>query len=328
MNSGPPKTVEALVAVLVPPACREEVLGDLHERYRCTRQYGLDAASTVPVVILSRIHRTADSQALLIQAFAFYVSFLFAAWLNGAALLRDEWGLVRLAAPAAVAMVGVLLADAYASPRSRPSPKLSLGPVLGAGLALLSQGLLWLFIPDSALPRWTLFFGCGTGLLLSAGVRILFLATRRNGPQHKDDGMRRLNAKAAITAATVVIVAATIWVAAEKGHGAEPRLTYSQFLASVQSGQVASVIILGTNSGAVTAICRLADGGTVRTVLPADYRDALHALQNKQVNIEIRDSSTEPLRLLINMTPFIILMAFWLFMMQRLRKDPRQRLLG
>jgi hypothetical protein len=88
------------------------------------------------------------------------------------------------------------------------------------------------------------------------------------------------------------------------------------------------VIILGTNSGAVTAICRLADGGTVRTVLPADYRDALHALQDKQVNIEIRDSSTEPLRLLINMTPFIILMAFWLFMMQRLRKDPRQRLLG
>ena len=87
MNSGPPKTVEALVAVLVPPACREEVLGDLHERYRSAAQYSLDAASTVPLVILSRIHRTADSRALLIQAFAFYASFLAAAWIDGGALV-------------------------------------------------------------------------------------------------------------------------------------------------------------------------------------------------------------------------------------------------
>ena len=63
MASGPPKTFEALVAVVIPPACREEVLGDLHERYRSTRRYGLDVASTVPLVILSRIQRTADSQA-------------------------------------------------------------------------------------------------------------------------------------------------------------------------------------------------------------------------------------------------------------------------
>ena len=49
MKPGPPKTFEALVAVLVPPACREEVLGDLHERYGSPRQYGLDAASTVPL---------------------------------------------------------------------------------------------------------------------------------------------------------------------------------------------------------------------------------------------------------------------------------------
>jgi hypothetical protein len=51
-------------------------------------------------------------------------------------------------------------------------------------------------------------------------------------------------------------------------------------------------------------------------------------LQNKQVNIEIRDSSLEPLRLLVNTIPFLVLLGFWFFMMQRLRKDPRQRLLG
>lgn len=323
MNSGPPKTVEALVAVLVPPACREEVLGDLHERYRSTRQYGLDAASTVPVIILSRIHRTADSQALLIQAFAFYVSFLFAAWLNGAALLRDEWGLVRLAAPAAVAMVGVLLADAYASPGSRPSAKLPLGPVLGAGLALLSQGLLWLFSPDLALPRWTLFFGCGTGLLLSSAVHILF--PRPHNDKDKDYNMSLPQFKGVLVGAILVCGAAVLWVADR--DRAEPKLTYSQFVASVESGQVASVTITGSNSGA-RATGLLTDGSTVRTILPADYGDALRVMQEKQVSVEIRDITSDPLRLLINTTPFFVLLAAWFFMMRRLRDGPRQGLMG
>src|SRR5215471_5311467 len=54
MNSGPSKTAEAIVAVFVPPACREEVLGDLHERYSSSGQYGLDAVRTIPLVIISR----------------------------------------------------------------------------------------------------------------------------------------------------------------------------------------------------------------------------------------------------------------------------------
>ena len=45
MNSGLSKTAEAIVAVFVPPACREEVLGDLHERYRSPGQYGVDAVA-------------------------------------------------------------------------------------------------------------------------------------------------------------------------------------------------------------------------------------------------------------------------------------------
>ena len=34
MRLRPSKTAEAIVALFLPPACREEVLGDLHERYR------------------------------------------------------------------------------------------------------------------------------------------------------------------------------------------------------------------------------------------------------------------------------------------------------
>jgi hypothetical protein len=83
MYSGPSKIAEAIVSVLIPPACREEVIGDLHERFKSSSQYAVDALRTVPLVIISRIRRTADPQMLLIQAFALYMSFLGAAWLKG-----------------------------------------------------------------------------------------------------------------------------------------------------------------------------------------------------------------------------------------------------
>ena len=79
-RSGPSRAAEAIVALLLPPVCREEILGDLHERYRGSAQYSLEVVCTVPLVIISRIRRTADPQVLLIQAFALYVSFLGAAW--------------------------------------------------------------------------------------------------------------------------------------------------------------------------------------------------------------------------------------------------------
>jgi hypothetical protein len=174
MDPGPSKGAEALVAIFVPPACREEVLGDLHERYRSPSQYIWDAACTVPLVIMSRIRRTADPQVLLMQVFALYVSFLGAAWFTNRALLREQWGLMRLAIPAAIAMLGPLLEDAYASPGRRSPLKLVRGPVIGVGLALVSQGMLQAGDSDLALPRWMLFYGCAMSLLLSSAVRLLF----------------------------------------------------------------------------------------------------------------------------------------------------------
>ena len=63
-------------------------------------------------MIISRIRRTADPQVLLMQAFAVYLSFMGAAWFQGGAFLREQWGLLRLAIPVAVAMLGLILEDA------------------------------------------------------------------------------------------------------------------------------------------------------------------------------------------------------------------------
>src|SRR5580704_2914287 len=142
MNHCPSKAAEAIVAVLLPPACREEVLGDLHERYRSPRQYGLDALRTIPMVVLSRIRRTADPQVLLLQAFALYASFLGAAWMKG------RGGPLRLAIPAGIALLGMMLEDAYSKPGGRSPLRLVRGPLVGLGLALLSQ------VVFRAVPGW------------------------------------------------------------------------------------------------------------------------------------------------------------------------------
>jgi len=174
MSSGPSKIAEGMVAVFVPPACREEVLGDLHERYIGPRQYAIDTLRTVPLVIISRIRRTADPQVLVMQAFALYVSFLGAAWLQDGAFLSSRWGLLRLAIPTGMAMLGLLLEDAYAKPGLRSALDLARGPFLGLGLALASQGMFRIRNPGLAVPSWIMFYGSALSLLLSSAIRMLF----------------------------------------------------------------------------------------------------------------------------------------------------------
>lgn len=178
MPLGPPRIAEAIVALLIPPACREEVLGDFQERFKSPGQYIADALSAVPLVIISRIRRTADPQLLLIQAFVLYLSFLGAAWFSGwfsdRTLLGERGALIRLAIPVVVAIAGLILDDAYEKPGPRPATSLARGPVLGLLLALLSQEALWMKKSDWALPHWIAIDGCAIALLLSSGIRMLF----------------------------------------------------------------------------------------------------------------------------------------------------------
>lgn len=164
MQAVPPKAAERLMGFLIPPASREEVLGDLHERYRCRRQYIRDVVFTVPLVIASRIRRTVDPLVLLMEAFILYTSFLAAAWYKDRTFLNGQWGLLRLAIPAAIALVVLMLDDAYARPGKPSLLKQIRGPALGVGVALLSQ----------AIPRWIMFCGGGMGLLLVSATRLLF----------------------------------------------------------------------------------------------------------------------------------------------------------
>jgi hypothetical protein len=184
MSASPPKAIQAIVALLIPPACREEVLGDLQERFTSPMHHIRDSLSAVPLVILSRIRRTADAPLLLMHAFVLYLSFYGAAWFRGSALLYEPGGLARLAIPGAVTLLALVLEDAYARPGHRTPFRLVRGPILGLVWTLLSQAAFWAGHSSLTLPLWIVLYGGALGLLLTSALRMLFSpqSTSRQGP--------------------------------------------------------------------------------------------------------------------------------------------------
>jgi cell division protease FtsH len=122
-------------------------------------------------------------------------------------------------------------------------------------------------------------------------------------------------ASIAIICAVMICLTGILWTTGSRRG--MTKLTYSEFLEQVRGEQIASVTIVGSNSGATEATCHSKDGNTVHTVLPSDYRDALVAMQDKLVNIEIQDSSSGPQRAVVNAAPFLLLMGVWIFLVIR-----------
>jgi len=116
----------------------------------------------------------------------------------------------------------------------------------------------------------------------------------------------------------VVVVASVLSSLVRTSPPRLPTVTYSQFLREVAEGSVASATINGGRNASPTVIS-LKDGRTEQTVLPGDYRLALSAMEAKLVNIKIVDSSENWRSILVNASPFLVLLALWVILMQRMQ---------
>ena len=169
MESGPSKIAEKLVYWLLPPACREEILGDMRERNRSTADYLAEATSAVPSVICSRIRRTTDAVLSLMLAVSIYTAFVMCARWRAAEMLSDAFGYARLAIPPAIFLVAIILADAYSDPKKRWALKPLLGPVLGLVFTYAAElNSRW------ALPAPVLAWGGAVSVLLVSTLRLIF----------------------------------------------------------------------------------------------------------------------------------------------------------
>ncbi|HLJ44675.1 MAG TPA: hypothetical protein VKU01_01620 [Bryobacteraceae bacterium] len=201
MEPGPSKVIETIIGLLIPPACREHVLGDLAERYRSGPEYVWDALRAVPLIIASRIRRTAAPSLLLAQACAIYVAFLAAATrFADLSFLTENSGLMRLAIPTAAAVIALVLRDAYALPGPRRKESPAWDALMAVAFAFLLQALLRLVDPEMALPFRIMIAGGGLSLLLVSALRLAFdpvrhtiddMETAGGPPKPSDDISRR-----------------------------------------------------------------------------------------------------------------------------------------
>jgi hypothetical protein len=183
MRAAPPALLEKAISLLIPPAVREEVSGDLYERCTSARHYVRDALRVIPQIILSRVRRTADPQVLLMEAVTLYTSYAAAAWYEAPGSLYESFGLLKLVVPSAIVLLAVMLEDAYASNPGKRSPiKLARGPILGAGFAYLAQTVLSFGHWPVTLPAWVMLYGSAISLLFTITLRIILAREWRTKP--------------------------------------------------------------------------------------------------------------------------------------------------
>jgi hypothetical protein len=165
MRRPPPKILERIATLLIPPASREEVLGDLHERCSSAWGYCKDALIVIPCVIASRIRRIVDPPVLLLQVTVVYLSFLIAAWIaGGLGHTLDEWELWRLTIPTGAILIGMVLTEVYAKPGISSRWQPVRGPLLGAALAFVSR---------VAVPLQILLYGAALSVILASITNLL-----------------------------------------------------------------------------------------------------------------------------------------------------------
>jgi hypothetical protein len=158
MESRPPKIVERLASILIPPACREQVLGDLAECFTSSPRYIRAVLSIVPYLIASRIRRTWNPQLTLLEAFAAFVCYTGAAFLLPVdRSFTTQW--IGLAT--AITVAGLLLADAYRPPDSNQ-------PVTSALVAALTSAVIMVAVNAENSAVWTLG-AVFSALLISLG---------------------------------------------------------------------------------------------------------------------------------------------------------------
>lgn len=175
----PPKYLEKLFRLLLPPASREHVLGDLQERYQSPKSYLIDAFSVLGPVIVSRIRRTTDFQVFLMEACAVYFSFAAAAWCLGEQrFLYGNAGFIRLLMPTTVALAALLLCNAYSDPGRRSFSKPVLQSAGSISLAVFGQTVLFNIQPNFAVPLRVMLYGGIAGFCLASTLRMLFTSAQ------------------------------------------------------------------------------------------------------------------------------------------------------
>jgi cell division protease FtsH len=132
------------------------------------------------------------------------------------------------------------------------------------------------------------------------------------------------NVKTAIFWFVLILVVVLLWAVVRTGQRrADRQLTFTEFVNEVKSGKVKAVTVTNME---VHGTYRDENVG-LHTMIPANYPNIYTLLQENGVNIDIKEgNSGNWVSVLINAIPFILLLAFWIFMMRQMQSGGNKAL--
>ena len=133
------------------------------------------------------------------------------------------------------------------------------------------------------------------------------------------------NVRTAIIWVVIMCMAVILWTVIPRGKGkATQQLTFTEFTKEVEAGKVKSIEV---DANEVTGQFSDDPTATLKTTLPTNYPDIYKTLREKNVNVKIKEASSGNLvSILINIVPFVLLFAFWIFMMRQMQSGGNKAL--
>ena len=133
------------------------------------------------------------------------------------------------------------------------------------------------------------------------------------------------NIKTAIFWVVVICLIVLLYTIVRQGkHPAEEQIAFTDFVDQVKDKKIKDVNIAGNEVHGTYV-----GGGdrALRTLIPTNYPAIYDLLQQNGVKVEIKDTNSNPwFSLLVQASPFILLLAFWIFMMRQMQSGGNKAL--
>src|ERR1017187_1560460 len=144
------------------------------------------------------------------------------------------------------------------------------------------------------------------------------------GNSDRYGGFVNSNVKTLIFWVVLICVAVLLIAVVRTGQGIkEDSISFTQFLAKVKAGEVKEVTIADRDVHGVYQNPNLG----FHTQVPANYPPLYDLLNDKTVNVTMKDTSSGGwVSILLNASPFIVLLAFWIFMMRQMQSGGNKAL--
>ena len=132
------------------------------------------------------------------------------------------------------------------------------------------------------------------------------------------------NIKTAVFWVVIIMVVVLLWTVVKQSRARpDQQLSFTQLMTEVENERVKSITITGGDAhGTFTN-----DQGDFRAVVPGNYQPMVDQMRAKKVDIHYgKESGSGWVSIVINAIPFVLLLAFWLFMMRQMQSGGNKAL--